>query len=199
MVLGLSTGLLAVLSDASAGGQAGVPTETVLAVERGSSCLNAADWWGVPVALRAAVWATVPGQLPEGEDWKARLEEAAVAGEEVGVDLSRALQIQVLATVGENDALRTAITGWAEARGTRQLNGDYALLNEYAYRMIRHESDKIWMEASGQRTAAGTLGTFPEEPGVGEDLGGLLDGLLEEPAPESGAADDVLDVKEGPE
>ena len=199
MVLGLSTGLLAVLSDSASGGQAGVPTETVLAVERGSECLNAADWWGVPVALRAAVWATVPGQLPEGEDWQARLEEAAVAGEEVGVDLARALQIQVLATVGEDAALRAALSGWAASRGSRQLNGDYALLNEYAYRMIRHESDKIWMEATGQRTAAGTLGMFPEEPGVGEDLGGLLDGLFDEPAPEPGASSEDLDVQEGPE
>jgi hypothetical protein len=45
--------------------------------------------------------------------------------------------------------------------------------------LIQHESDKIWMAASGHRTPLRALGTFPDDPSADEESDPALDGILE--------------------
>ena len=54
-LLGLVTGLEAVLNDVIAKSSTGVPTDIAAKVERGMTCLNNEKWFGVPNATRAAV------------------------------------------------------------------------------------------------------------------------------------------------
>ncbi|MCA9712440.1 MAG: hypothetical protein KDK70_41810, partial [Myxococcales bacterium] len=55
----------------------------------------------------------------------------------------------------------------------------WRMLDRYATRIVRYESDKIWTQALGHRTPFGELGSFPDsqqdQPQVEE---GLLDDLL---------------------
>ncbi len=58
----------------------------------------------------------------------------------------------------------------------------WRLLDRYATYLIRHESDRIWTQATGHRTPEGALGTFPEPPGKADPTvdDSLLEGLEDE-------------------
>jgi len=184
-VLGLSSGVLAVLHDQAAGGEVGVPLDVPRAVARAAACLDNDQWWGVPRALQAAVWATIPGAAPDGEDPLAILADSAAKGDAAHLRLARAFQVQTLATLGEDDALQEAIAAHAAALAT-PAHPRFRMLDRYAHLLIRHESDKIWVAEAGHRTPGDHYGRFP---GTAEDLDqndDLLDALLgpAEPAPE---------------
>lgn len=192
-LLGLSAGVLALVHDGAGGLQVGVPLDTPRKVERGAKCLDDDQWWGVPMALQAAVWASVPGAAPEGTDPGLVLAESAAKGDAAGVRLARAFQVQTLATVGDIDGLRAAITAHAAARAADARDRDpHGLLNSYATLLIQHESDRLWMDEVGHRTPAGGLGTFPVDPeaslefeGVDDLLDALIPGPVDEPAPDA--------------
>ena len=177
-LLGLSSGLLAVVHDRAAEGVAGVPMEIPLAIARAAGCLPEDRWWGAPKALRAALWTSVPGSAPEGVDPWAILEAAAREGEEAGVRLSRAFQVVALAGAGKEEALRHAIAAHAASLDERPPDPRWRLLDRFATLMIRHQSDRIWTNARGHRTPLGALGTFPDREDEAVDTD-LLEGLEE--------------------
>lgn len=185
-LLGLTAGLLAVIHDTAAERELGVPTAIPRQVERGTFCLDDQEWWHVPSALRAAVWTAVPGSAPAGVDPWAVLDEAARLGEGQGVGLGRALQAQAAAAAGKDELHRQAIVAHAAAHKAGSGAGEYALLNDYAGRMITHFSDRIWMEKNGHRTPADALGTFPGAAASDEDAA-LLDAVMAEAAAEAAA------------
>lgn len=169
-LLGLTAGLLAVIHDVQAQRVVGVSSEIPQQVARGAACLDDAKWWRLPTALRAAVWAAVPGSAPAGTDPWAALAEAAAAGEAQGVRLARALQAQVARDAGRDDLHRATIAAHRKARGPG--NPEVGLLNDYADRMVLHFSDRIWMQLRGHRTphdavdlpvAATATATTPED------------------------------------
>lgn len=55
-LVGLMNGLQAVLNDLVSEGSAAVPLDIGHKVGRGASCLNNEKWWGMPDAIRAALW-----------------------------------------------------------------------------------------------------------------------------------------------
>jgi len=203
-MLGLSAGLLALVHDGAGGLQVGVPLDTPRKVERGARCLDDSQWWGVPMALQAAVWASVPGAAPEGTDPRETLEASAAAGDAAGVRLARAFQVQTLATLGETASLRSAIEAHAAAAAADTRTRDpRGLLNAYATLLIQHESDRLWMADAGHRTPAGALGTFPIDPEAALDMEGvddLLDALMPEldESPPADAATETEPSTEGP-
>ena len=174
-VLGLSSGVLAVLHDQAAGGEVGVPLDVPRAVARAATCLDNDAWWGVPNALQAAVWASIPGAAPEGEDPLAVLADSAAKGDAANLRLARAFQVQTLATLGKDDELRAAIAAHAEAL-TTPADPRFRMLDRYAHLLIRHESDKIWVAEAGHRTPGDHYGRFPDS---GADLN-QNDDLLDE-------------------
>jgi hypothetical protein len=201
-MLGLSSGVLALVHDGAGGLQVGVPLDTPRKVERGAKCLDDDQWWGVPMALQAAVWASVPGAAPEGTDPKQVLADAAAKGDAAQVRLARAFQVQTLATLGDMDGLRAAITAHAEASAADTRARDpRGLLNTYATLLIQHESDRVWMAEAGHRTPAGALGTFPVDPEAALDLEGvddLLDALIPEPEAAPAPPADEADPNDPP-
>ena len=195
LLLGLSSGLLASLHDQAGGLQVGVPLDVTRKVERAAQCLDNQTWWGVPAAMQAAVWASVPGAAPDGADPVATLEASAVTGSAAGVHLARAFQAQTLATIGDVTGLKAAVAAQAESRRKPGMNPDYKLLNNYANQLVRHESDKRWVRATGHRTPGPQYGTFPSDPAEAEPDG--LDDLLDSfmtPAQDDGAPIDPADA-----
>ena len=173
--LGLSAGVLAVMHDRAADGLAGVPMSIPPQVIALSSCVDSASLWGVPQALRASLFATVPGQTPAGADPLQLLDQASAQGASAGVRLSRAFQVVTLSTLGEAPALRAAVSSHAAESRAGGLDETWALLDAYATLMVQHEADKIWIGERGHRTPLGQLGQWPEADAPPED--DLLDGL----------------------
>jgi hypothetical protein len=162
-LLGLSSGLLAVLHDRAAGGALGVPLDLPRKVAQSAACLDDNQFWGAPRALQAAVWASVPGTVPEKTDPFAVLRDAARRGQERGVRLAGAFLVQTAAAAGRTEDLRRAIKDHAESLRQKPAADDWRMLDRYATLLIRHESDKLWSQARGHRTPSGGLGTFAED------------------------------------
>lgn len=173
MLLGLLAGVQAVTHDRAAGGEAGVPLTIPPKVARLSECLNDDQWWGVPGALRAAVWTSVPGSAPEGADPWQVLAEAAAKGEASKVRLARAVQILAAVGAGKDEIVRSAIRAHAKAMTTAP-DPAWRLLDADATLVVLHTSDRLWTLAQGHRTPMGSLGTFwddeAESPDDGDDL-----------------------------
>ena len=175
-LLGLSAGALAVLHDRAADGAAEVPLDLPRRVAHGAACLDEERWWGVPAALQAAVWVSIPGATPYGVDSWEVLVDAANGGDDDGVRLARAFLVQSAAAFGRTDEVRHAISDQARMLKEHPADPAWRMLDRYGTLMIQHESDKLWTSATGHRTPRGALGTFWDDPpAVSDD--GLLDGL----------------------
>ncbi|MCO4747927.1 MAG: hypothetical protein KC912_24255 [Proteobacteria bacterium] len=158
-IMGLVSGMNAMLHDKTAGGPVGVPLDVLPRVARGAVCLDDADWWSLPGALQAGAWATVPGSGPSDVDAWALLEEKAAAGEASGVRVARAIQVLLASNAGRTEATEAGITSHGQSLNDTPVNPDWRLLDEYARRITLHQSDLIWTAAEGYRTP--TLGELP--------------------------------------
>jgi hypothetical protein len=180
-LLGLTGGMLAVLHDRAAGGALGVPMDIPRKVATGAGCLDDGKFWGVPRALQAAVWASVPGTAPAGSpDPFVVFQQSARLGQEKGLRLAGSFYALMAANAGKADELRNAIKEHAAAvRGKPALEA-YRTLDRYATMLVEHESDKLWTQATGHRTPVGGFGTFPEDetrPAEDKKDDSLLEGL----------------------
>ena len=200
-LLGLFSGINALLHDRAGGGELEVPMDLLPRIARASECLDNESWWQVPAAFQAAIWATVPGSGPDDIDpWQA-LEDAASKGESSGVRLARAVQVLIAANAGQTALVEQGIQAHASSLAATPSQPEWALLDEYARLVTLHQSDLIWTESEGVRTS--TLGLLPgptageapaapfgeEDPFGAEDPFGEADPFAEpdEPTPESDA------------
>ncbi|KEZ75910.1 hypothetical protein [Salinisphaera hydrothermalis] len=158
---GLLTSVQAVLSDIRAGSSVGVPQDIAARAARATHCLDNDKWWGVPNALQAVVWLSVPGTAPNGAQPWQQLKAAADLGQSKGMPMAAMLYAE--AGYGRSDPQR-------ERDGIRQVakiynagNGpkDYRIFTQVAYREAMFLSDEIWTQKTGQRTPFLNLGTFP--------------------------------------
>lgn len=172
--LTLATGLLAIMHDRASQGAANVPMRYLNPIARASCCLDSVRWWGMPSALRAVIWLTVPGAAPSGADpWKL-LEDAALQGDRAGVRLARAFQIQALSALGQEEVLGAALRDYAKALENPP-DEQWRLLDRYGTLMVLHESDKIWTSEKGHRTPAAQFGEIPHQEVLQVDEGFLED------------------------
>lgn len=158
---GMLTSVQALLSDIRSGTSVGVPQNIAANVAEESKCLDSEDWWGVPQAIRAVVWLSVPGTVPDNTNAWQVLKEAAMTGKNQGMPLAAALY--VVAAYGTGDLDR-------QKQGVRWINSifesgigptDYLVLAEAAYDLGLYYSDIIWIKKTGRRTPFQKLGTFP--------------------------------------
>ncbi len=183
-LLGLTSGIQAVQHDRAAGEVVGVPLDVPRKSERGLTCLNNEKWWGVPMALRAAVWTGVPGATPEGEDPWARLDEASALAVKSNVRMSLAVQAWTANAAGKNDVVRKVIIAHAKSVEAGPAPKKYRMLDAVAQFQMRVLSDKLWTQATGHRTPNGQLGTFWDDTADDEEGGdALLEGADDGPAP----------------
>lgn len=160
-MVGMLTSVQGVLSDIQANSTVGIPQDIAAKAGRASQCLDNNKWWGVPDALEAIVWLSVPGNAPDGADPWAQLRRSAAIGEQQGVALSA--MIYALAAYGQSDTERekAAIEQVASTYNADAPAGEYQILNEVAYSQAQYLSDRMWMEAKGHRTPLAALGSFP--------------------------------------
>ncbi len=161
-LVGLVAGTLALLHDKEGGSVVGIPTDRLGQVARAAQCLDDTRWWGVPSALAASAWATIPGSGPEGSDPWALLEASALRGEAEGMRVARALQVRIAGNAGRLDVLRSGMAAHAQALSSRIAPPEHTLLDAYATSIARHQSDLVWIAETGHRTEA--YGTWPEAP-----------------------------------
>nr|WP_164735635.1 hypothetical protein [Marinobacter sp. NP-4(2019)] len=173
---GLLSGLQALNAEIQSTSSIGVPKNVGSVVGRATSCLDNEKWWGAPMALRATIWAMIPGAMPEGENAFERLEISDRQGEQVGVRISHVFHAIAAMNKGDNERLRDVIRRHAESIEETPPNEDWAFVDAMATQMIVAISDRMWVENQGHRTPLGQLGTFWDEE---EDVETMdLDGLL---------------------
>lgn len=157
---GLLSGLQALNAEIQSTSSIGVPKNIGSTVARATSCLENDKWWGAPMALRATVWAMIPGALPDGEDPFERLEIADEQGEEAGVRISHVFHAIAAQNKGDEERLRSVIRSHAQAIEETPANEEWKFVDAMATQMILAISDRLWMENTGHRTPMGQLGTF---------------------------------------
>lgn len=161
-MLGLSAGVLAVVHDMGAGGQAGVPMSIPAGVVRATECLDDDKWWGAPNAMKAAIWALVEGSPDVGDPW-ALFAESIAKGQKAGVRLPGAFMAQTASSMGREPQLRAAIREHVASLGSTPTDPKWAMLDRYATAIVQHESDRLWTAQVGYRTPADAFGTFPDD------------------------------------
>ena len=168
-MLGLVSGLQAVMSDVRAQGEVGVPKDIAMKSVRGSQCLDSDRWWGVPKAMQAAVWTMMPDNAPDGVDpWQELADASALAGES-GVRLAQAVEVVIADGSGNGERLRDAIRRHAQSVKTTPSNAQYRMLDIVATQQVLAVSDRLWTEATGSRTPIGGLGTFWDDVSPAEE------------------------------
>lgn len=157
-MVGMLSGMQALLNDTTADGSVGVPRNIAANAAMGATCLDSEKWWGVPDAMRGAVWNMLPMLAPEGTDsWKI-LENATKTGFKKGVRLASAMYAMAAYSKGDDARLKSVIRDFV-ANG-KNINPNYKLLDAIAGDMILGLSDRLWTQATGKRTPYGELGTF---------------------------------------
>lgn len=174
---GLLSGLQALNAEIQSTSSIGVPKNIGSTVARATQCLDNEKWWGAPMALRATVWAMIPGAQPAGEDPFVRLDIADEQGEQAGVRISHVFHAIAAQNRGNEERLRSVIRSHARAIEETPSNEQWQMVDAMATQMIVAISDRLWMENTGHRTPMGKLGSFWDDqaPAVETmDLDGLL-------------------------
>lgn len=168
-MVGTLTSVQALLSDIQASSSVGVPQDVAAKAGRAAECMDNEKWWGVPNALQAVVWLSVPGTAPDGKDPWQQLKEAADYGGSKGMPL--AAMLYAVAGYGQSDDEREkeGIRQVAKIYNAGDAPGDYLLLTEVAYAQALFLSDRIWTQETGQRTPFLALGDFPGDDSGSDD------------------------------
>lgn len=157
-LVGHLNGVQALLYDGAADNSLGLPRNIAAKSAIASRCLDNAKWWGAPGGIRASVWSILPMLAPADTDTWKLLHEAAQQGYASGVRLSSALYAVSAYSADNKEELRRAIREFANDDQT--LDSDYAMLNAITQFTVRSISDRMWTEATGERTPFGALGSF---------------------------------------
>lgn len=166
-LLGTLSGLQATVNDIAAEKVVGVPTDIPPRAEFAMTCLDDAKWWGVPQAIRATVWSTVPG-ASEGKDVAGTFEQSMSRGEKSGVRVAHVLAAISAGVSDDKARVRTVIKRFATAPGFVP-SKDYRFIDETAVAAIQQLSDVDWTVGTGTRTPIGGLGTFWDVKGEAKD------------------------------
>src|SRR5690554_561819 len=178
-LVGLLTGMQAIVNDANSGALAGIPRNIAPQTERAASCVDNEKWGGLPEAVRALVWLLLPDTRPASspDPWIV-LRRSSELGVKSGIRASYALKAVAAETFGRPDVLAEVIAGFAAAEDTIDVWDDYRLVDKSAGRVIRFSSDKYWTSHYGYRTPQAFFGKLSPERST-ENIEVMdLDGLL---------------------
>jgi len=158
-LIGLINGIQAIINDIASGGAVEVPMDIAAKVGRGAACLNNEKWWGVPKAIQAAIWITIPGNRPADKNPEYILKQAVQMGLQQGIRLPQVMAAQVYLGLGKLEQVKAIIRDHSRLQQTAA-SKKYKSLNEVANLQILAISDRLWTEATGKRTPLGGLGSF---------------------------------------
>lgn len=159
-LMGLLNGLQAIINDIASGGHEGVPMDIAAKVGRGAACLNNKKWWGVPEAIQAVIWMSIPGQLPVDKNPQAMIQRSLKIGREQGINLAQVLAAQAYMGKGEIEVVKNIIGNYARLSIQTPESQLFKILNEVSRLQIQGISDRLWTKATGRRTPYGRIGYF---------------------------------------
>ena len=174
-LVGLMDGLQAVLNDLASEGGAKVPLDISLKVGRGAGCLNNKKWWGLPNAIKAAIWVSFPGNKPKQTVPLEVLEQAVQTGLEQGMRITQVIAAKIYIGLGDTERVKGIIRNNVKARSSMPANPRYLFLDQVATVQLQAISDIMWTEATGKRTPVGGLGTFWNDPEKTVDTVDIID------------------------
>jgi len=159
-LFGLLNGIQAIMNDIASGGNIEVPMDIAAKVGRGATCLDNEKWWGVPEAIQAAIWITIPGDQPVNRTPRQILQQSIHVGVQQGMSVTYVLAAQVYLGQGETDEVKQIIRSYASSSKQAPDNQEFNILNKLSRLQILAISDRLWTEATGKRTPLGKLGSF---------------------------------------
>ena len=162
-LIGLINGIQAIINDIASGGAVEVPMDIAAKVGRGAVCLNNEKWWGIPQAIQAAIWITIPGNRPVDKNPEQILEDSVLMGLQKGIRIPQVMAAQVYIGLGKSEQVKEIISNYSQLQQTA-VSKTYRSLNQVAYQQIQAISDRLWTEATGARTPRGKLGHFWDDP-----------------------------------
>ena len=176
-MLGLVTGVQAMVNDIAAQQAVGVPQDIAAKVERAMQCLDNNKWWGAPQATRATIWTLLPGAGDgKGDPWETIKQNMRVA-DRTGVRLPYAMYAMAAQAKGDEALVRDALRAFAATQESAS-NPDYRLIDRMAYLIVQNVSDRYWTEKTGSRTPPGSLGKFWDDKPAQQEDGIQIDDLL---------------------
>ncbi|MBW0146968.1 hypothetical protein [Marinobacter arenosus] len=163
-LLGLLTGMQAIVNDANSGAMAGIPRNIAPQAERAATCLDNEKWGGLPNSIRALVWLLLPDTRPalSPDPWRV-LDNSSELGVKVGMRASMALEAVAAETFGRPDVLADTIAEFVDAEERIDVWEDYRLVDHVAAGVIRFSSDKHWTANYGYRTPQSFFGKMSPE------------------------------------
>lgn len=163
-LLGLLTGMQAVVNDSSSGARVGIPRNIAPRAERAATCVDNEKLGGLPNAIRALVWLLLPDTQPElaPDPWMV-LKNSSELGVKAGMRASMALEAVAAETFGRSEILADVVRRFAEANATIEVWDEYRLADHVAERVIRFSSDKHWIANYGYRTPQTFFGKMSPE------------------------------------
>jgi hypothetical protein len=163
-LLGLLTGMQAIVNDANSGAMAGIPRNIAPQAERAATCVDDKKWGGLPNAIRALVWLLLPDTRPDlsPDPWVV-MDHSVELGIQKGFRASLALKAVAAETFGRPDKLKEAIAEFADSDATVDVWDEYRLVDTVARGVIQFSSDKYWTEHYGYRTPQSFFGKMSPE------------------------------------
>lgn len=163
-LMGLLTGMQAIVNDANSGAMAGVPRNIAPQAERAAQCVDNEKWGGLPNAIRSLVWLLLPDTRPNlsPDPWE-MLEDSSRLGIAAGFRASMALEAVAAETFGKPEVLEDVIARFAAADNDIVVWDDYRLVDEVARDVIQFSSDKYWTANYGYRTPRRHFGKMSPE------------------------------------
>ena len=160
-LIGLINGLQALFNNIAAESTANVPLSIGMKVGRATNCLDNEQWWGLPGAVRAAVWTALPNSKPDPDiDPYKLLATSIEIGLGQAVRVVQVLEAQLYLGQGDIEGVKQVIRTHAEVTERVPSNPAVAALDAMARMQLQAISDRLWTEATGKRTPIDGLGTF---------------------------------------
>ncbi len=176
-IVGLAAGVQAVVNDIAAQGIVGVPKDVAAVVERGMACLDNDEYWGVPMATRAAVWSLLPGASEGKPDPFTVMKDSTRVGERKGVRLAHAIYALAAQARGDEAILRDALRTYG-ASSNMAVNPKFRLLDAFGSMTVQSISDRYWTEKTGTRTPEDGYTKFWDDKPSADSVGVSIDDLL---------------------
>jgi len=159
-LVGLMDGLQAVLNDLASEGSANVPLDISLKVGRGAHCLNNEKWWGLPNAIKVAIWLSFPESTPKNIDPLTVLDLSVQTGMNKGVRIAQVIAAKIYIGLGNTEQVKVIIRDNVLTRNEKPVNTQFLFLDQVVILQLQAISDAMWTEATGKRTPIRGLGTF---------------------------------------
>jgi hypothetical protein len=163
-LIGLINGAQAIMNDVASGGHVNVSLDIAGKVARGAECLVNEKWWGVPMAIQAAIRVTMPSSQEDNQQQLQHLQQAIRIGLQQGMRIPLVLAAQTHLGLGDTGQVKNILRQFTLAQRQLPDNQTYKILNEIARLQIQAISDRLWTEATGKRTPIGKLGKFWDDP-----------------------------------